>query len=116
MAEVPMWKIAEMFNIPTFWLQPPEIVFYVILPFIMTWLGFYSFLDEIGIFKRGSRVDYVLAAVFSFILIPFMPFNFVIGTLAFSFFRIKSTIMKILFCVGMFIIYFMVLPMVITFL
>jgi len=55
---------------PDEWLRIPEIIFYVIIPFITAFTVLYGLLIELKIFRNQPKVNTVLAFAMAFLLMP----------------------------------------------
>ena len=55
---------------PDEWLRVPQVIYYVIIPFITAFTVLYGLLVEFRIFQRAPKVNAVLAFAMAFLLMP----------------------------------------------
>ena len=66
-----IYIISTWLRIPSYWLNWPDIISYIIIPFILIWFAFYKLLEKIHIFERNGFLNKIMATVFAFVCLQF---------------------------------------------
>lgn len=110
-----IYEIARWLRIPPNWLAWPDVIFWLIIPFILLWYAFTCLLDKIGVFKRATHVNKFIALGFAFFALPLGSISVVASIFIICWTKIGGWKGVIIGLVAGLILYFIVLPLLLSF-
>jgi len=105
--------LVNILGVPASHFEGANILFYIIIPFVVSSYASYTFLKSLRIFERQDAVNMVIGTLFNFVLMRFLyPLLFFISILYLIVIKKwpKSAIFRIGFIVLFFVLYFIVYP------
>lgn len=101
--------VVNIIGLPTAVLKFPDLIFYVIIPFVIVAYASYYFLESLRIFKWANIANKILGVVLAFVMLRFIMFPF-IASILFLFVKIKGFLKKIGFVAILLFLYIWLFP------
>ena len=108
--------VANLFQIKPEWLLFPNIITIFLVPLILNVWMFYVVLGKILRIFHSSGVNWIIAGIMGFLMLPFNQITMLVAPLIIGAFGMESTLKKIVMIGGLYAFYFLVLPWLTAFL